>query len=202
VTIPLPYLVNDPDTVDHLSRVLTELLRNHMRSRLWKKAVVLASQQYDVESLKRIHAYGWNSEPTNQFNLLIERLLKSIPQHSELWVYYRSSENLRDALVEAVTSDALGLFRNRPGRKRGPKGYASYDEFVASLVEMVRAVRSRYPDTTEENVAAYILDHPLGVQRGSAAPDVNIGNKARWIRKHLQRTGMTWKDIINLACTP
>jgi hypothetical protein len=98
-----------------------------------------------------------------------------------------------DAYVKALQGHA------KRGRKRVPKGFPSYDAFVDYLVTVAREVARIDPAIPEERVAAYLIDNMPHLQRISAKqPDsdaVDRSNKARWIRKHLQRVDLTWDDI-------
>jgi hypothetical protein len=169
----LPYF---PQTARTLSDELEELLTDSKRSALWKQALALIRQSYDVNYL---HEPGWDMSGEERFSAVVAQLIQSIPGVSALrWcfgleVYLRAAlEDLLEA--EAIDADApygphgLKLYRCAPGNpiwlrpNLDPANFseatpAQRDE-VANYIDKVRRGIKPGPDKGQTSMPSDFLD--------------------------------------------
>jgi hypothetical protein len=103
---PFPFFLSYfPVTADVLSQELTQLLKDPQRNAWWEEALMLLRQSYEAT---HVLTYGWDLDGESQLATLVDQLVSSIPEDTDLWRCFGLEPWLRIALEDALGWDALG----------------------------------------------------------------------------------------------
>ena len=94
---PFPFFLSYfPVTADVLSQELTQLLKDPQRNAWWEEALMLLRQSYEAT---HVLTYGWDLDGESQLATLVDQLVSSIPEDTDLWRCFGLEPWLRIARV-------------------------------------------------------------------------------------------------------